>query len=81
MSEHARYAFSYAADLAQRYEASITVLYVMEHFNPALVAQVEAVIGTGRVGRFNQEKQDALIQNVKQDIQDFCEAAESQFPA
>jgi nucleotide-binding universal stress UspA family protein len=81
MSEHARYAFSYAADLAQRYEASITVLYVMEHFNPALIAQVEAVIGTGRVGRFNQEKQDALIQNAKQDIQDFCEAAESQFPA
>ena len=81
MSDHARHAFFYAADLAQRYQASITVLYVMERINPALEAQVEAVIGTGRLSKLKQERQATLIDSVKQDIQQFCAEAETEFPS
>lgn len=81
MSEHARHAFSYAADLAQRYQASISVLYVMERINPALAAQVEAIIGTGRLEKLNQERQETLIDSVKQNIREFCAEAETEFPS
>jgi nucleotide-binding universal stress UspA family protein len=48
LSKQTRYAFDYAISLANRYGASITILYVMEEFSPSQSANLQAFIGDER---------------------------------
>ncbi|MFH2059097.1 MAG: universal stress protein [Pseudomonadota bacterium] len=45
LSENARYAFSYAADLAQKYDAKLTILSVLENMSPFAETQVQQIMG------------------------------------
>ena len=56
LSENARYAFGYAADLAQRYDALVTILYVMENMNHTVEVQVKDMIGQEKWERLKSEK-------------------------
>ena len=55
LSENARYAFGYAADMAQRYDAMITILYVMENLNHTVELQVKEIIGQVEWKRLKSE--------------------------
>jgi len=78
LSENAKHAFSYAADLAQRYDAMVTILYVMEDMNYAVEFQVRGMLGGKEWERVKSEKRDQLTQKIKSKIEDFCREMDSQ---
>ncbi len=81
LSDNARYAFSYAADLAQRYQAQITILYVMEDMNHMVESQVKEMLGKEQWEKIKSEKLDYLIQKIKSRIHDFCGDMNAHFDA
>ena len=53
LSENARYAFGYAVSIANRYDAKITVLHVVEELSSFARSMVEEILGEKRwAGRF-----------------------------
>ena len=77
LSENARYAFHYAADLAQRYDAKITFLYVMEDMNHTVEFQLRGMLGRKEWDRVKSEKLDHLTQKIKSRIENFCQEMDS----
>ncbi len=77
LSESARYAFTYAADLAQRYDAMVTFLYVMEDMNSAVEFQIRGMLGRKEWDRVKSEKLDHLTDKIKGRIEDFCQEMDS----
>jgi nucleotide-binding universal stress UspA family protein len=45
LSENARYAYKYAASLAQQYEARVTILHVIEKPTAETFLQIQGYIG------------------------------------
>ena len=45
LSDTAKYAFGYAADMAKHYDAMITIVYVMESMNTMIENQVKDMVG------------------------------------
>jgi nucleotide-binding universal stress UspA family protein len=78
LSENARYAFSYAADLAQRYDTMITILYVMENINHVMEIQIKDMMGQEKWDRLQSEKLDDITQKIKARLEDFCKEMDSQ---
>ncbi len=72
LSENARHAFSYAADLARRYDAKITVLYVMETLSYQAEAQVRGMMGRERWDQLRSEYNEKSTEEIKSRINDFC---------
>ncbi len=77
LSETAKYAFGYAADLARRYDAMITILYVMESMNPMIESQVRDMLGKDKWNSLKKGKMDNLIKKIKSRLEDFCTEMES----
>ncbi len=65
LSESARYAFKYAADLAQRYDAMVTFLYVMEDMNQAVEFQIRGMLGGKEWDRVKSEKLDPYMHTLQ----------------
>lgn len=78
LSENARYAFGYAADLAQRYDAMVTILYVMENMNHAVKVQVKEMLGQEKWDELTSKKLEYLTQKIKSRIEDFCSEMNSE---
>ena len=78
LSENARYAFGYAADLAQHYDTMITILYVMENMNHMAEIQIKDIIGQEKWDRLKSEKLDSATQKIKARLEDFCREMDSQ---
>lgn len=78
LSESARHAFSYAADLAQRYDAMITIIYVMENISQAVEFQIRDMLGKEKWGQLKSEKHDFLVKKIKSRLEDFCQEMDSQ---
>lgn len=78
LSENARYAFSYAADLAQRYDAKMTILYVMESFYHPVENDIKTLLGQEKWDSLKSEKKDYLAQKIQTRIEDFCHEMDSQ---
>ena len=51
LSKNAIYAFGYAADLAEKYNARITILYVKETMNYAAEIEVSELVGSKKWGQ------------------------------
>ena len=78
LSENARYAFGYAADLAQHYDTMITILYVMENVNHVMEIQIKDMMGQEKWDKLQSEKLDYLTQKIKDRLEDFCSEMDSQ---
>ena len=78
LSESARHAFGYAADLARRYDAMMTILYVMENMNPTIENQVKEMVGKEKWAALKLEKLDDIEQKVKSRLEDFCQEMDSE---
>ena len=77
LSENARHAFGYAADLAKRYNALVTILYVMEDINHIAEIQIMEYMGEDEWSKLKSQKQDYLTQKIKSRIEDFCRQMDS----
>lgn len=72
LSESARYAFGYAADLADKYEADITILYVIENLPHVSEIQVRDLLGAEKWEELKQQKQTYLTEKIRARVEDFC---------
>jgi nucleotide-binding universal stress UspA family protein len=79
LSENARHAFSYAADLADKYNADITILYVMEPFNQTTEVQVSEMVGPEKWRTLKEEKKSYLSQKIESRLQEFCREMEAAY--
>jgi nucleotide-binding universal stress UspA family protein len=81
LSKNARYAFSYAASIANHYGAGVTILHVVEEPSPGALAMVTDFVGEARWEKIREEKQDKVIQTLKSRLKNFCDEASEELPA
>jgi nucleotide-binding universal stress UspA family protein len=81
LSENARHAFAYAASLANRYDAGITVIHVLEDISAFSDSLVISVIGEQKWNELWDQKKDAVISTIKSRLESFCEEVQSELPA
>jgi len=80
LSENARHAFGYAVCLANRHDARITVLHVVEDLSSFARSMVKEVIGENRWEQLIREKEDEAIGNLKLRLEQFCAEVSQQQP-
>lgn len=81
LSKNARYAFSYAASIANHYGAGVTILHVLEEPSPVALGMVTDIVGKERWEEMRREKQEAVVQTIKSRLQDFCDEVSEELPA
>ena len=81
LSNNARYAFGYAASLANRYGAGVTVLHVLEELSPNALAFVSELLGEERWEDLKKRNQAHVIQSIRDRIEAFCNEVSGNMPA
>ena len=80
MSPNARYAFGYAASLAKQYDAKITIIHVVEELSPTAQLLIGDIIGEKRWSTLKVEKENAIITNIRDRLENFCESFYQDIP-
>jgi len=78
LSENARYAFSYAADLAQKYGAQITIISVLETFSPNSETRLKDMVGTEKWEQLKAEHAKGSVEKIKGRVSNFCQEMDDQ---
>ncbi len=73
LSENALYAFGYAASLANRYDAGITILHVVEEMSPSLSTHIVDLLGEERWRDMLEKNTEELLNRVKDRLDKFSE--------
>jgi nucleotide-binding universal stress UspA family protein len=73
LSENARFAFSYAASLADQYGAGITVLHVVELATATANLHVVSLLGEERWNAILRQNTQEILDTVKEKLDKFCE--------
>jgi nucleotide-binding universal stress UspA family protein len=81
LSENARYAYKYAASLAQQYEARVTILHVIEKPTAETFLQIQGYIGEEKWKQLQEEKQSDFVSRIKGRLNDFCDEISSEVDA
>jgi nucleotide-binding universal stress UspA family protein len=81
LSENARYAFGYAVSLANRYEAGITVLYVVEELSSFARSMVEEILGKKRWAERVKDKEAEVVADLKTRLDEFCKQVRHEQPS
>ena len=80
LSENARYAFSYAASLANRYGAGIIILHVLEHISPYSDSLIINIIGEKKWNELRDANEQKVLDTIKARLEKFCEDESSELP-
>ena len=80
LSENSRYAFSYAASIANRYGAGVTILHVMETISHNASAQIAMYIGNEEWAGIKKKNKQEVMDTIKTRLEDFCAEANSELP-
>lgn len=80
LSENARYAFGYAASIANRYGAGLTILHVMEDLSPDARSRVTDILGEERWEDLKKKNEHQVLNTIKNRLEKFCEDATKEFP-
>ena len=72
LSENARFAFSYAASLAEQYGAGITILHVVEVTSTAANLHIVDLLGEERWQAIMQQNTTEMLDTVQERLQNFC---------
>jgi len=80
LSENARYAFGYAASLANRYGAGITILHVLED-SPNSDSLVINMIGEERWKELRETSEQKVIETLKEKLEKFCSDVSDELPS
>lgn len=81
MSENARYAFGYAMSLANRYEAGITTIHVVEDTSSFRNSMVNTILGEARWKELLKSNEGKIVAAIREEIETFCERAKADSPA
>ena len=80
LSENARYAFGYAASLANRYGAGITIIHVLED-SPNSDSLVINMIGEERWKGLRETSEQKVIETIKERLDKFCSDVSDELPS
>ena len=75
LSDTSRYAFGYAVDLAEKYNAKIEMIHVMEHMTRAMEVQVSELVGTERWSKMKEANTEEVRQRIRERVHLFCKEA------
>lgn len=72
MSVNARFAFGYAASLANRYDAQIVILHVTEEFSSQMNAQVADLLGVEKWQELQRTRKKEVSETLVKKLEAFC---------
>jgi len=81
LSANARHAFGYAVGLANRYNAGITVLHVLEDLSPSADSLVINMIGEKKWNEIRHKNEKEVLESMKTRLRSFCDEVSTEFPA
>jgi nucleotide-binding universal stress UspA family protein len=81
LSENARYAFGYAASLANRYGAGITILHVLQDLSPYRDSLVVNVLGETKWKELRKGNEEKILATLKERLEKFCSDVSAELPA
>lgn len=77
LSKSAKHAFTYAATIANKLDAKITVLHVLETIPSNTEWQIVEYLGEDRWKEVQKNKKQEFIESVKKSLNDFCDEMHS----
>ena len=80
LSENARYAFTYAVSLADRYGAKITILHVLEELHPGATNLAAQIVGEEKWNELRKDNEQNVIHMIKARLEKFCEDVADEVP-
>ena len=81
LSENARHSFAYAASIANRFGASITILHVLEDTSEYRDNLVINILGKEKWEEIRRQNEQETIERLKEEIQEFCREVSENMPA
>lgn len=81
LSEHARQSFAYAASIANRFGASITILHVLEDTSEYRDNLIINILGKEKWEEIRRQNEQETIERLKEEIQKFCREVSENMPA
>lgn len=75
LSESARYAFGYAASLADRYGAKIVILHVIEELSPSVTYQLATMFGEDKWKEVRDHQAEEVLETLRKRLEKFCREA------
>jgi nucleotide-binding universal stress UspA family protein len=79
LSESARFAFSYAATIANQFDAKVVILHVLEDISANIHSQVSSMIGENRWAELQKQKEEAFFQTIEARLNEFCHELKSEY--
>lgn len=80
LSKNARYAFGYAASLANRYGAGITILHVLEDI-PSSDSLVINIIGAEKWNELMKTNEEKVLATIRERLEKFCADVGAELPS
>ena len=81
LSPNARFAFSYAASLANRYDAGVSIFHVLEDISPTADSLVINIIGKEKWADLRKRNEQEVLNKIKSRLSKFCEDVQAELPA
>ena len=81
LSENARYAFGYAASLANRYDAGVTIFHILEDMSPTTDSLVINIIGEDKWGELRGRNEKEVLDTIKTRLMKFCDDVQADLPS
>jgi len=75
LSENARYAFSYAASIANRFEARITILHVLEEISHSATIRLATMLGENKWRKLQDRNIQEVLDTIRTRLEKFCQDA------
>lgn len=75
LSENSRFAFGYAASIANRYDAAVSVLYVVEDLHAGSETMVAQIVGEERWKDLREKNRQQVIDTIRARLTIFCDDA------
>jgi len=73
LSENARYAFGYAASIANRFGAHITILHVLEEISHSATIRLAAMLGEDKWQKLQNRNIQDVLDTIRARIETFCQ--------
>lgn len=81
LSDTSNFAFGYAASLANRYDASITILHLLMDVTHSPENLITTVIGEKKWEEILSQNKMEVVENIRLRLETFCEKTMSEMPA
>lgn len=81
LSENARYAFGYAASIANHYDAGVTILHVLEDISSTAESLVINIIGEKEWGALRTRNEKEVLDKLHSRLTNFCDEVQAELPA